>query len=185
MDPCPFLTTVGHTTSLLRLLVSALNKGILRVSRERDRAKRRIRRVEAQDPPRTNWKEHGLGPNGDQDESTEDAGERTEAENETTPIAGKGGKGETEKKRRVTKPTIHTRPRAHGVPGNGANDMPGPRLVNGTFLEFSDGFVELGIPRTVDLEIEDQRGLLETTREPLRSGCPRCGITLARDSKRS
>lgn len=26
--------------------------------------------------------------------------------------------------------------------------MPGPRLVNGTFREFSDGFVELGIPRT-------------------------------------
>lgn len=33
------------------------------------------------------------------------------------------------------------------VPGNGANDMPGS-LVNGTFREFSDGFVELGIPRT-------------------------------------
>lgn len=26
--------------------------------------------------------------------------------------------------------------------------MPGPRLVNGTFREFFDGFVELGIPTT-------------------------------------
>lgn len=52
------------------------------------------------------------------------------------------------KKRVVTKLTIHTRPRASGVPGNGANDMPGPSLVNGTFREFLDGFVELGIPRT-------------------------------------
>ena len=52
------------------------------------------------------------------------------------------------KKRVVTKLTIHTRPRAPGVPGNGANDMPGPSLVNGTFREFLDGFVELGIPRT-------------------------------------
>ena len=31
------------------------------------------------------------------------------------------------KKRVVTKLTIHTRPRAPGVPGNGANDMPGPQ----------------------------------------------------------
>lgn len=40
-------------------------------------------------------------------------------------------------------------PGALGVPGNGANDMPGPKPVNGTFREFLDGFVELGIPRTV------------------------------------
>lgn len=46
---------------------------------------------------------------------------------------------------RIAKATIHTR--APRVPGNGANDMPGS-LVNGTFREFSDGFVELGIPRT-------------------------------------